>query len=100
MFDILSKLGEIKEKAGKLKTVLESKSYTAKDDSELVTVTVNGKKDITDIQFASNYSSLNPEQQKQAFLQACQKAQKESELFIISEFKNLVPNIPGMNIFG
>jgi DNA-binding protein YbaB len=100
MFDILSKLGEIKEKANHLKTKVESTYFTTSDPQNIITVTTNGKKDITSIKFSEGFSTLSLIEQEVLLQDTIKRALNESERYIMSELKSLVPNIPGMNIFG
>jgi DNA-binding protein YbaB len=100
MFDILSKLGEIKEKANHLKTKVESTYFTTSDPKNIITITTNGKKDITSIKFSEGFSTLSLIEQEVLLQDTIKRALNESEGYIMSELKSLVPNIPGMNIFG
>jgi len=100
MFDILSKLGEIKEKANHLKTKVESTYFTTSDPLNIITITTNGKKDITSIKFSEGFSTLSLIEQEVLLQDTIKRALNESEGYIMSELKSLVPNIPGMNIFG
>lgn len=100
MFDILSKLGEFKEKAAKMKTAVEEKSFTVSDEKNMITLQTNGKKDITSISLNEEFSKLSTSEQERLLQETINKALKESESFIFSELKNVIPNIPGMNIFG
>ena len=100
MFDILSKLGEIKEKAANMKEAMEKKSFTIADEKNLVTLKINGKKDITSISLHEEFSKLSTSDQERLLQETIHKALKESETFILGELKNVIPNIPGINIFG
>jgi DNA-binding protein YbaB len=100
MFDILSKLGEIKEKANHLKTKVESTYFTTSDPQNIITITTNGKKDITSIKFSEGFTKLSLIEQEILLQDTIKRALNESEGYIMSELKSLVPNIPGMNIFG
>lgn len=100
MFDILSKLGEIKEKASQLKSKIDAQSYTATDSKNAVSIKVNGKKDVTDFQLLDNFFSLSKPEQEQAIKEALHNGLSQSESFITSELKGMMPNIPGINIFG
>ena len=100
MFDILSKLGEIKEKAAQMKKTVEEKSFTFSDEKDLVTLKTNGKKDITSISLHDDFTLLSKFDQEKLLHETISNALKESETFIISELKSVIPNIPGMNIFG
>jgi DNA-binding protein YbaB len=100
MFDILSKLGEIKEKAAHMKTAMKEKSFTTSDEKSLITVITNGKKDITSISLHEEFSKLSTHEQEKVLQETINKALKESETFIFNELNKVIPNIPGMNIFG
>lgn len=100
MFDILSKLGEIKEKAAYLKEKISTQSYTGQDSKNLVFVKVNGKKDLEDISLQDDFDQLSKSEKEQAIKEAMNIALSQSESFIINELKSMIPNIPGMNIFG
>lgn len=100
MFDIFSKFGEIKEKAIKAKEELENKEFTVSDSKNLVTVKSNGKKDIISIELSENFSSLTLNEQQMAISEATKKALAESQNFFLNTVKNVIPNIPGLNIFG
>ena len=99
MFDILSKLGEIKEKSNHLKTKVESTYFTTSDPHNIITITTNGKKDITSIKFNESFSTLSLIEQEVLLQDIIKRALNESEGYIMSELKSLVPNIPSMNIF-
>lgn len=99
MFDILSKFGEIKEKASKLKTTIESKSFTLSDEKGLVTVVTNGKKDVLSVSLSPEFNQLTKSEQETVLNDTIKKALSESERFILSELKEIMPNIPGLNIF-
>jgi len=100
MFDILSKLGEIKEKAATLKEKIAAQSYTGQDSKNLVFVKVNGKKDLEDISLQEGFDQLSKLEKEQAIKEAINIALSQSEAFIVNELKSMIPNIPGMNIFG
>jgi DNA-binding protein YbaB len=100
MFDIFSKFGEIKDKAMKAKDELETKEFIVSDSKNLVTVKSNGKKDILSIELAEGFSVLSLQDQQASINEATKKALNESQNFFLSIVKNVVPNIPGLNIFG
>lgn len=99
MFDMFSKLGEIKEKANQLSSTVSAQSFSASDHLNSITISVNGKKDITSIKIHENFQNLSKSEQEKAILEASQLALNQSEVFIKNELKNLIPNIPGMNLF-
>lgn len=100
MFDILSKLGEIKEKAANLKSKVEGQQFETKDSSAGITITTNGKKDILSLKLSQEFESLSLEQKEQKLKEVLDTALKQSESFVVNELKQLIPPIPGLNIFG
>ncbi len=100
MFDIFSKFGEIKDKAMKAKDELETKEFSVSDSKNTVIVKSNGKKDILSIELQAGFSNLSFEEQQLAVNEATKKALYESQNYFLSVVKNVVPNIPGLNIFG
>lgn len=100
MFDILSKLGEIKEKAANLKTKIAEQSFTATDSKQSVSVKINGKKDLTEISLNDTFYSLTKSEQELAIKESINNGLSQSESFIMKELKEIIPNIPGMNLFG
>ncbi len=100
MFDIFSKFGEIKDKAMKAKDELETKEFSVSDLKDTVIVKSNGKKDILSIELQAGFSNLSFEEQQIAVNEATKKALSESQNYFLSVVKNVVPNIPGLNIFG
>lgn len=100
MFDIFSKFGEIKDKAMKAKEELETKEFSVSDSKNTVIVKSNGKKDILSIELQAGFSNLSFEEKQIAVNEATKKALSESQNYFLSVVKNVVPNIPGLNIFG
>ena len=100
MFDIFSKFGEIKDKAMKAKEELETKEFSVSDSKNTIIVKSNGKKDILSIELQVGFSNLSFEEQQIAVNEATKKALSESQNYFLSVVKNVVPNIPGLNIFG
>jgi DNA-binding protein YbaB len=100
MFDIFSKFGEIKDKAMKAKEELEIKEFSVSDSKNTVIVKSNGKKDILSIELQAGFSNLSFDEQQIAVNEATKKALSESQNYFLSVVKNVVPNIPGLNIFG
>lgn len=100
MFDLFSKFGEIKEKASKVKADLESKEFTSTDTIKGVSVKTNGKKDVLSISLSDSFHSLSKSEQESILLETIQSALKQSETYALTSFKDVVPNIPGFNIFG
>ncbi len=99
MFDILSKLGEIKEKANSLKTKLTNESFTYSDDQNCIKIIVNGKKDLLEVKLLDGFEALSIDQKEKLIKDSISLALNDSEQFIIKELKEIIPNIPGMNIF-
>jgi DNA-binding protein YbaB len=99
MFDILSKLGDIKGKAENAKNEIINKKIEYSDSNNYIQITLNGKKDILNIQISDSFNELSKEEKQNVLLKALQEALKESEKFTIDQFKSVVPNIPGFNLF-
>jgi DNA-binding protein YbaB len=100
MFDLFSKFGEIKEKANKVKDDLISKEFTSSNTIHGVSIKTNGKKDITSIKLTEDFHKLSIYEQETVLLETIQMALNQSETYAISSFKDIIPNIPGLNIFG
>ena len=99
MFDILSKLGDIKGKAENAKNEIINKKIEYSDSSNYIQITLNGKKDILNIQISDSFNELSKDDKQNVLLKSLQEALKESEKFTIDQFKSVVPNIPGFNLF-
>ena len=100
MFDIFSKIGEIKEKATQLQSKIAAQSFSATDTSKMVTITTNGKKDIVSISLSNEFDRLSLADKENILLETITLALNQSESFIVKELKEIIPPIPGMNIFG
>ena len=100
MFDLFSKFGEIKEKASKVKDDLISKKFTSTDTIHGISISTNGKKDVLSISLSDSFCTLTKSEQEKILLETLQRALNQSETYAISSFKEIVPNIPGFNIFG
>ena len=99
MFDILSKLGDIKGKAENAKNEIINKNINYSDSNNFLQITLNGKKDILDIKISDSFNELSKEKKQAVLLKALQESLKQSEQFTIEQFKSVVPNIPGFNLF-
>lgn len=99
MFDILSKLGDIKGKAENAKNEIINKNINYSDSNNFLQITLNGKKDILDIKISDSFNELSKEEKQAVLLKALQESLKQSEQFTIEQFKSVVPNIPGFNLF-
>jgi DNA-binding protein YbaB len=99
MFDILGKLGDIKGKAENAKNEIINKKIEYSDSSNYIQITLNGKKDILNIQISDSFNELSKDDKQNVLLISLQEALKESEKFTIDQFKSVVPNIPGFNLF-
>jgi DNA-binding protein YbaB len=100
MFDILSKLGEIKEKANTLNTKVKNQEFESKDSTSGITITTNGKKDILSIKLGTEFEALSLEQKEIKLKEILDTTLNQSEAFVVNELKQLIPPIPGLNIFG
>lgn len=97
---MLSKLGEIKEKANTLKTKVQNQQFETKDTLSGITITTNGKKDILDIKLGVEFDTMSLDQKELKLKEVLERALSQSETFVVNELKNLIPPIPGLNIFG
>jgi DNA-binding protein YbaB len=84
----------------KAKEELETKEFSVSDSKNTVIVKSNGKKDILSIELQAGFSNLSFDEQQIAVNEATKKALSESQNYFLSVVKNVVPNIPGLNIFG
>lgn len=100
MFDIFSKLGEIKEKANQLQSKVAAQSFSTTDSAQMVSITTNGKKDIVSISLSNEFDNLSLADKERVLLETIKLSLNQSESFIINELKEIIPSIPGMNIFG
>jgi DNA-binding protein YbaB len=100
MFDIFSKLGEIKEKANQLQSKVAAQSFSTTDSAQMVSITTNGKKDIVSISLSKEFDNLSLAEKERILLQTIKLSLHQSESFIVNELKEIIPPIPGMNIFG
>jgi DNA-binding protein YbaB len=100
MFDIFSKINEIKDKAQKAKVDMEAKEFVVSDSKNFVIVKSNGKKDIVSIDLKEGFDNLSLEEKQASINEAIKKALSESESYFLNTVQNIVPNIPGLNIFG
>jgi DNA-binding protein YbaB len=100
MFDIFSKINEIKDKALKAKVDMEAKEFVVSDSKNFVIVKSNGKKDIVSIDLKEGFDNLSLEEKQASINEAIKKALSESESYFLNTVQNIVPNIPGLNIFG
>jgi DNA-binding protein YbaB len=100
MFDIFSKINEIKDKALKAKEDMEAKEFIVSDSKNYVLVKSNGKKDILSIDLKEGFDSLSLDEKQALINEVIKKALSESESYFVNTAQNIVPNIPGFNIFG
>lgn len=100
MFDIFSKLGEIKEKANQLQSKVAAQSFSTTDSAKMVSIITNGKKDIISICLSNEFDNLTLADKERVLLENIKLSLDKSESFIINELKEIIPPMPGMNIFG
>ncbi len=108
MFDMMKMMGKIKEAQEKIQEA-QKNLVTIKTSAEagagLVKATVNGKKQIVDLQI--DKSLINPDDEdmlKDLVIAAVNKAMEEAEILAKESLKKstdgLLPNIPGMDLGG
>ncbi|MFQ3575309.1 MAG: YbaB/EbfC family nucleoid-associated protein [Cytophagales bacterium] len=106
MFDMLNMLGKAKDLQAKVQETKDRLAVTVIDalsDDQLVKVTINGKKQVLNLEIAE--SIQNKEQHdlmKNSVLSALNKAMAEMDKIYVEELKKstegLLPNIPGLDL--
>lgn len=108
MLDMMKMMGKIKEAQQKIqeaqKNLIHIKT-TAEAGAGMVKATVNGKKQIVNLEI--DKSLINPEDEdmmKDLIIAAVNKAMEEVELLAKDELKKstdgIIPNIPGLDLGG
>ena len=104
MFDIFSKITEAKKRIEEIKAKLDQIILSASDDQALITVTVSGAKDIKKIALSDSFMALSKEQMETLILKTSKEALLKAEILAKEEMKKategILPNIPGLNLFG
>jgi len=108
MFDMSNLMGKVKEAQEKMKQAQENLVHikvTAESGAGLVKATVNGQKQLVDLQIDQDL--IKPEESfmlKDLIIAAVNKATAEVEIKAKEELKKstegLIPNIPGFNFDG
>jgi DNA-binding protein YbaB len=104
MFDIFSKITEAKKRIEEVKKKLDGTTLSVSDNNNQINVTVSGAKDIRKITLSSSFATLPQEQMERLIADTCNEALNKAELLAKEEMKKatdgLLPNIPGLNLFG
>ena len=108
MFDMMKMLGKVKEVQAKVKEVQEglvNLTITGEAGGGMVKTTVNGARQIVDIQIdESLFSPEDKDMLKDLVVAATNKALAEIEIIIKEEMKKttegMMPNIPGLDLSG
>lgn len=111
MFDMMSMLGKVKELQAKMKEAQENLIHlrqSAESGAGLVKVTVNGKKQVVELEIDD--SLIKPEEKemlRDLVVAAVNRANEQAEDAVREEMKKqtqgILPNIPGLdlgNLFG
>ncbi len=108
MFDMMKMLGKMKEVQAKMKEVQENLVHihvSAEAGGGLVKATVNGKKQLVDLEIDNDIVSIkDKEMMKDLIIAATNKALEEADEKSREEIKKqtsgMIPNIPGMDLSG
>lgn len=108
MLDMMKMLGKVKEVQAKVKEVQEGLvNLTASGEAGggMVTATVNGARQVVDIQIdEALFSPDDKDMLKDLIIAATNKALAEIEIIIKEEMKKstegMMPNIPGLDLSG
>ncbi len=108
MFDMMKMMGKIKEAQEKIQEAQKNLVHiktSAEAGAGLVKATVNGKKQIIDLQIDKSLINPNDEDMlKDLIVAAVNKAMEEAEVLAKETLKKstdgLLPNIPGMDLGG
>ena len=104
MFDLFSKITEAKKRIEQVKAALANREFVVSDREGNVTVIASATKDIKSIKLSDQFHSLSKEQAAAVLQETINKALQEAETYAKEEMRKatdgLIPNIPGLNLFG
>jgi len=104
MFDIFSKITEAKKRIEQVKEALSNKEFIVSDREGYVLVIATATKDIKSIKLSDQFKDLTREQAAAIIQETVNNALKEAEDYAKEEMRKatdgLIPNIPGLNLFG
>lgn len=104
MFDILSKVTEAKKRIEEVRAKLDLTQLTIHDANHHITILVTGAKDIKQVSLSDQFASLSKTEQEQLIQNTCREALQQAEKLAKEEMKKategIIPNIPGLNLFG
>jgi len=106
MMDMMKMLGKVKEVQSKMKEAQENLGHittTGEAGAGMVVATVNGKKELIDLQIdESLFTPDDKEMLKDLIIAAVNKAIKDVEVLAKEELKKstegMIPNIPGFDL--
>lgn len=104
MFDLFSKITEAKKRIEQVKEALANKEFIVSDQQGYVTVIASATKDIKSIKLSDQFNTLAKEQAAAVIQETVNNALKQAETYAKEEMRKatdgLIPNIPGLNLFG
>ncbi|MBK7959700.1 MAG: YbaB/EbfC family nucleoid-associated protein [Bacteroidetes bacterium] len=104
MFDLFSKISEAKKRIEQVKEALANKEFIVSDHQGYVTVIASATKDIKSIKLSDQFNTLAKEQAASVIQETVNNALKQAETYAKEEMRKatdgLIPNIPGLNLFG
>lgn len=104
MFDILSKVTEAKKRIEEVRAKLDQTKLTIHDAQKHITIVVSGAKDIKQVTLSDSFSTLSKSEQEALIQNTCKEALRQAETLAKEEMKKategIIPNIPGLNLFG
>ncbi len=105
--DMFKMLGKMNEVQGKMKAAKEAIAKTTLQETEmgLITVEITGDKRILSIKTAPAFYENHTIEEREAMLtevtnNAIQKAEAYSKEYMADAMKDVIPNIPGMDLGG
>ena len=106
MMDMMKMLGKVKEVQSKMKEAQDNLGHittTGEAGAGMVVATVNGKKELIDLQIdKSLFTPDDQEMLKDLIIAAVNKAMKDVEILAKEELKKstegMLPNIPGFDL--
>ncbi|MCX6351552.1 MAG: YbaB/EbfC family nucleoid-associated protein [Bacteroidetes bacterium] len=103
MFKMLGRVGEIKEKMGDAKAKLKTIEITESELDGVVVVTISGDKVVKSISTSEEFYTTYSKSERESILteavnNAIQKAEASSKQIMAEELKDVMPDIPGLDI--
>ncbi|MCU0327388.1 MAG: hypothetical protein MUE53_00185 [Chitinophagales bacterium] len=101
MFDLFSMFGDLKTKAKDFMTRSSDYRLPIQDkEQKYVNCIFNGQKHLLDLKLSDEFHSLDKSKQEEVLLNTIKEGLNQSQNYVLKELKDIVPNIPGLNLFG